>query len=91
MASVLALSWSASGADVAAAIIAAAERAGMACVSARPRGWIGVRGPRAPRLHDLHGGLVVLGDLFDGPFAPGRAARPDRRLAERLVGPSGNR
>ena len=83
MASVLALSWSASGADAASAIIAAAERAGMACVSSRPRGWIGVRGPRAPRLHDLHGGLLVLGDLFDGPSAPltGRseARRPSAR------------
>ena len=68
MASVLALSWNAgSERDAPAAIIAAAERMGMLCVSSRPHGWVGVRGPRAPRVHDLRGGLLVLGDLFDSP------------------------
>lgn len=71
MGSMLALSWGdPAGARRAARITAAATRSGFEAVSISPSGWLGVRGPRAPRLHDLDGGLVALGDLFDTPGEP---------------------
>ncbi len=47
-----------------------AEQAGLTGLLIGSRGWIGVGGPRPPRLHDLRGGLIVVGDLFETGDAP---------------------
>lgn len=81
MGSILALSWAdAAGAHRAGRITAAAKACGFEAVLLSPSGWLGVRGPRAPQLTDLGGGLLALGDLFDMPEGPsigmaGRRAR----------------
>lgn len=68
MGAVLALSWIDGPAALSATgIIRAAEAVGFMAVSSRRRGWIGVSRPRPPERHDLKGGLIVLGDLFDHP------------------------
>lgn len=84
MGTLLALSWTdAAGSRTAARIIGAAKRAGVRPVSVQPAGWLGVAGPRPPRLHDLHGGLVALGDLFETPAGAsiGGGGRLDRLAA----------
>lgn len=68
MAAVLALSWTgAPSAGAAATVQHAAQAAGFQTVTSLPRGWLGVAGPRPPAAHDLKGGLIVMGDLFDHP------------------------
>ena len=67
MGSVLALSWEAADESHARRIVRAASLAGFVPVSSLARGWIGVRGPRRPRLHDVRGGLILLGDVFVAP------------------------
>ncbi len=68
MGAVLALSWTnAPDAGVAAGVQRAAQAAGFRTASLLPRGWLGVAGPRPPVVHDLRGGLIAAGDLFDHP------------------------
>ena len=68
MGAVLALSWTdAPAAGAAAAIRHVAQEAGFQTVSSLRQGWFGVAGPRPPVVHDLKGGLIVVGDLFDHP------------------------
>jgi len=70
MGAVLALSWNEpSSAAVGRSIAVAAARNGFTPLSVTEAGWLGVGGPRAPALHDLKGGLTVLGDLFETPHA----------------------
>lgn len=71
MGAVLALSWrEGASAEVGRSIVAAARQAGYTEVRKSPFGWIGVAGPRPPRLHDLRGGLFVVGDLFSVSGGP---------------------
>ena len=66
MGAVLALSWFDDRSDVSPGRIkAAALDAGFRTLWDLPSGWLGVCGPRPPKLHDLQGGLIVLGDLFE--------------------------
>lgn len=75
----LALSWPAES-TAPDRLIQAAEQAGLTGLLISRRGWIGTGGPRPPRLHDLHGGLIVVGDLFevDRSPQPGRSGRLNR-------------
>ncbi|MDQ1193790.1 asparagine synthase (glutamine-hydrolyzing) [Brevundimonas vesicularis] len=68
MAAVLALSWTdAPSAAAAATVQRAAQTAGFQTVSSLSQGWLGVAGRRPPAVHDLRGGLIAMGDLFDHP------------------------
>jgi asparagine synthase (glutamine-hydrolysing) len=81
MGAILSLSWEdGQAASLVRPVVAAAGAAGFRRLSGGARGWLGVAGPRAPRLHDLHGGLLVLGDWFEPigqktPLQGGRLAR----------------
>ncbi|MBC1183286.1 MAG: hypothetical protein DI531_09755 [Brevundimonas sp.] len=52
--------------DLAETLVARAQAHGFAPVQALDQAWVGVRGPRPPRVHRPAGDhLLVLGDLFD--------------------------
>lgn len=81
MGAFLALSWTdAPSAQAAAAIQRAALDAGFRTQSVLRKGWLGVAEPRCPSVHDLKGGLIAVGDLFDHPDggALGTGGRLDR-------------
>lgn len=67
MGAVLALSWLPEEEGLATNIAIAAVAAGYRPVLTSRTGWVGVCGPRAPRLHDFHGGLILLGDVSQSP------------------------
>lgn len=61
------LAWSdTSRVDLAKALVAKAQVEGFTPIQIMDQAWLGVRGPRPPRLHQPGGDdLIVLGDLFD--------------------------